>query len=365
MKDRQISFSRREMLQAASCLGLLGLNPAAGAGTPGRTQAGEFAEQKTDAAPTRSPLVIGYFPYWSKLGPERFDYSQYTHICHAFAWFDKGGVLRFPENAQTQALIAAAHAKNARVLLSLGGEDSNAALRAQNAETLADALAKRIQTFRYDGIDVDWEGQESAKDGAKLVALVQALRKRLPKSLLTMAVPGGDYFGRWFSTAPLLAAADWINIMTYDYAGPWCDTLNHNAPLPEVQKAVAYWKGRGWPVEKLLLGIPSYGRRMHGRRFGDPAPAGTYVGDEVSYNDAQKFLKDGWKPMRDGAAQTPYLVSPKGNELISYEDASSAHRKGALARSLGLRGLFFWEMTHDFDGKANVLVRAAREGWKG
>jgi uracil-DNA glycosylase family 4 len=120
-----------------------------------------------------------------------------------------------------------------RVLLSVGGADSNAALCAQNPDVLAEALAKRIENFHYDGIDVDWEAPENAGEGAKLSALMQALRRRLPHTLLTMAVPAEDYFGRWFQTDALLPAVDWLNVMTYDLSGPYDGWITwFNAPVP-------------------------------------------------------------------------------------------------------------------------------------
>jgi len=51
---------------------------------------------KADRTQRRSPLVLGYFPSWSKTGPAQLDFSLFTHLCHAFvSWV--GGPLRFPE----------------------------------------------------------------------------------------------------------------------------------------------------------------------------------------------------------------------------------------------------------------------------
>lgn len=344
------NVSRRDLLQGASllCIG-------EGAG----------ATQKNEATRKQPPVVLGYYPDWKGLEPERLDFTLYTHICHAFAYFDKEGALRFPDAARTRKLINAAHAKGVAVLLSVGGENSNARLREQETEAFADILAQRIREFHYDGVDVDWEELESDGEAAKLSALTAALRKRLPDGLVTMAVPAGDYGGKWFHTDALRPVVDWLNIMTYDFCGPWCDTLQHNAPMPELKRSIAYWKGRGWSADKLTLGIPSYGRRMRGSRFGDPAPKGSYLPGEISYNDVERFIKEGWKPLTDASAEVPYLVKPGDGELISYEDVASSLRKGALARASGLRGFFFWEATLDFDGKSHKLGCAALRGWKG
>lgn len=312
------------------------------------------------------PLVLGYFPDWTPLKPDRLNMAQFTHIAHAFAGAKLGGVLGFPPDGQSQKLIDSAHAKGVKVILSLGGADSNGSLKIQDTNMLADGLVAHIKQFQYDGVDVDWEAPENDDDAAKMSALVQALRQRLPKTLITMAVPASDWSGKWYHTPDLLPHVDWLNIMTYDFAGPWSDVAGHNAPVPDVTKAIDYWTGKGWPGSKLMLGIPAYGRRMKAKHFGDPAPKGTYVGDEISYNDIRKMVQGGgWNQRIDSDAQVPYLINTDGNQLISFDDTDSAHTKGALAHDRELKGFFFWEITEDFDGSVNVLVRAATAGWTG
>ena len=64
----------------------------------------------------------------------------------------------------------------------------------------------------------------------------------------------------------------------------------------------------------------------------------------------------------DAVAKTPTLCSPDRTKLISYDDTDSATIKGAYAKSRKLGGIFFWDISNDFDGKSNPLVRAARKG---
>ena len=68
----------------------------------------------------------------------------------------------------------------------------------------------------------------------------------------------------------------------------------------------------------------------------------------------------GWKRLRDQAEEVPYLVSPDGKELISFDDPESIRRKATLARAAGLPGFFFWEISED-DG---TLVTAAQKAWR-
>jgi chitinase len=61
--------------------------------------------------------------------------------------------------------------------------------------------------------------------------------------------------------------------MAYDYHGVWDAFVGHNAPLYEgpddttdlqkqlnIDASIQYWLAQGAPKEKLILGMPLYGR---------------------------------------------------------------------------------------------------------
>ena len=112
----------------------------------------------------------------------------------------------------------------------------------------------------------------------------------------------------------------------------------------------------------MLLGIPLYGRGFRAARWGDK-PTGTFAGaDDLTYNVIQGLIKQSWHRATDSVAKTPTLRSPDGTKLISYDDADSATVKGVYAKSRKLGGVFFWDISNDYDGRSNPLVRAARRG---
>ena len=318
--------------------------------------------------PSARPVVLGYYPDWSEtLTPARIDMGLYTHICHAFVQVEKDGSLVLPDPKQTAALVKHAHAFGVKVLLSVGGESSNrrlteATMTSADSKRLAARLADAVTKHGYDGLDIDWEAPENTGEQAQMNGFVAALRHALPHALLTMATPSTDWSGKWFDPATLAPLLDLVNIMAYDFAGPWSDRAGHNAALPDVAASVAYYAKKGWPREKLVLGIPLYGRGFRARKWGDPAK-GNYPRSEVAYNGVLALVKAGWKKEFDTTAQIPYLVKPDGSEILSYEDAAAATRKVALAHREHLAGYFFWDITQDFDGKTNALVRASRKGW--
>jgi chitinase len=335
--------------------------------------------QNANAAPA-APLVLGYYPDWEEsLPPERIGWNLFTHLAHAFATVDPDGTLKTPQNATD--FCRRARAAKVKTLLSLGGAGSNKSLTAamaspEKAARFVDDLVRFTDRAGYDGIDVDWEAHDGAADRDRLTDLVQRLRTKLGAGrLLTMAVPMTDWGGRWFDDAlkPLVNA---IHVMTYDMHGPWSDHAGHNAPLFAVPAdkddgadfsyaaGLAYWTKRGWPKDKILLGIPAYGRGFAVKSWYDATdkakkPKHPYL----SYKDVIALQASGWQRKYDTVAHVPYLVAPDGSERISYDDPDSAAEKAAWCRQQGVAGIFFWEISHDAARGTHTLVEAARRSF--
>jgi len=328
-----------------------------------------------------APMVLGYYPAWETgLPAGKIGFSRFTHLAHAFASPTAEGHLGGIEAAAAKALTGPARAAGVKTILSLGGggagSDHFAAIMADAAMAdrwIGESVAF-VEAAGYDGIDCDWEFPGNTLDAANLVKLVAAYRKRLPGTLLSMAVNASDWYGRWFDHAGLLPLFDYLNVMTYDFHGPWGDHAGHNAPLHPAPgdpdgagmnsaAGMAYWNiTKGFPRDKLLLGIPCYGRSFLVPRMHMPtkeASPRTYLG----FNAVRKLLAEGWRREWDAAAAVPYLVKDGVAEVISYEDEESATIKGRWAREQGYRGIFFWEVSQDWDDGRHVLVDAARRGF--
>lgn len=300
-------------------------------------------------------ILLGYYPDWVEaMPPAKVPYERYTHLTHAFALFGKNGTLKTPEAAAE--LCRRARAAKVVPILAVGGAESGPAYLKAPIETLTAQIVAMVQKNGYAGVDIDWEFPDAPGAPQKLVALAQSLRRRLPKALLTAAVPGSEWNGKHYDAAALLPVLDFVTIMAYDFAGPWSAESGHNAPYSFCESAIAYWRGRGWPAEKLLLGLPSYGRGFKTRTFGQK-PTGKSPHEYTGYTEILPLTRAGWKKLRDPKAQVPYLVSPQGDELISYDDPESIGRKAALAKRSGLAGCFFWEITQD-DGTLAAAARA-------
>ena len=305
-----------------------------------------------------APVVAGYLPSWA---PGKVRIDRFTHLVHAF--HGNPGV---PD----RELLRAAKEKGVKVILSLGGSESGRRFREAELDPF---VRKVVETVRegYAGVDVDWEPTDGEADRKGLVALVTALRRALgPDALVTMAAPATNWQGKWWDVEALRGQVDWLHVMTYDFHGDWSSHAGHHAPLRSVaedkedgaahsfEAGVEYWLKRGWPREKLVVGIPCYGRGFAVSRWYEK-PAGKAKHGSIAYHQVEALLRAGWTRRWDEAALVPYLA--RDGELVAYEDPESAALKGRRARELGLRGAFFWSVDQDFVGGDHPIARAAAE----
>jgi chitinase len=336
---------------------------------------GGLLPQQKPAAPAH--VVLGYYPSWvAHPNAKELLYDRFTHLAHAFLKSDAEGNLREDRAIPNPDLVRRAHEKNVRVLLSLGGAASAKTFRAivrsdEARRRYVAAVAKAVTDASYDGIDLDWEPTENEDDRQGLVALVTAFRDALPSATISMAAPGSDWYGRWWDVAALSPRIDLLNVMSYDFHGPWSSHAGHNAPLhaapddeddgaiAQAAAALDYWaETRKWPKDKLNLGIPCYGRGFAVKSW-HQKPAGKAAHELITARDVPALLNDGWRRAWDAKVGVPTLLKEGVAELISYEDAESAALKGAWAREKGLRGIFFWNVEQDWIDGDHEIVKAA------
>jgi chitinase len=333
-------------------------------------------------APRRAPVVLGYYPSWvSRPGPKEIRYERFTHLAHAFLKSDGDGNLVEDRAIPSRDLTQRAHQQGVKVLLSLGGAHSartfrEVVRRKESLERYAAAVAKAAADHGYDGVDVDWEPTEGEDDRRDLALLVRTLRAALPGAIVSMAAPASDWYGRAWDVDELRKHVDFLNVMTYDFHGPWSSHAGHNAPLraapddedgavASVESGMAYWRDRRkWPADRLNVGIPCYGRGFAVKEW-HRKPGGRAPHETIGYRDAVELLNEGWHRGWDAKVGVPTLLKEGAAELISYEDPESAGLKGAWAREKGYRGVFFWHVEQDWRDGDHEIVRAAAKAFLG
>jgi chitinase len=262
---------------------------------------------------------------------------------------------------------------NIKVIWSFGGWTWSGGFgqAAANPAAFANSCYNLVEDPRwadvFDGIDIDWEYPNacglscdtSGKDALR--KLLSALRSRFGGLLLTAAITADASAGGKMDLADYAGAAgsvNWFNVMTYDFFGGFDATgptaphspLTSYAGIPKAgfntSDAIAKLKSKGIPSSKLLIGIGFYGRgwtgvtqKAPGGKATGPAP-GTYEQGVDDY----KVLK-GKCPVNGTIAGTAYCF--KGDQWWSYDTPGTIAGKMSFARSQGLGGAFFWELSGD------------------
>jgi chitinase len=321
--------------------------------------------------------------------PRNINFRLYTHLCHAFLVADAEGQIQKSSLVPNRELTAEAHKAKVKVLLSLGGwgwdQQFFAIVSKPEAEDrYVKAVMEIIDTCDYDGIDLDWEYPDTPEEVVGFERLTRRFRRDLDAvgtrkgraMVLTMAASSNPGTLKWLDKAFLLETMNWINVMTYDYAGDWTSYAGHNSPLfasskqpggtPRSTEASLKFllEERGMPADRLAVGIPLYGRG-----FAVPEPYASTKGiakkrmPNGAYSNLHKLLHDqNWTRQWDEQTKTPWLLSPDRSMVIGYDDVESVTLKTDWARKQGFRGVFFWQIDEDRmpDG-TNPLQEASRK----
>jgi chitinase len=317
------------------------------------------------------------------------EYELYTHLCHAFVVADEDGRLRPNKNVPDAAFAAEAHRHGVQVLLSVGGWGWDAQFAAivldREAEThFVQSVLQLVDEADYDGIDLDWEYPDSREEVPGFERLTRRLRTGLNAIAerkgrpmqLTMASAAHPQTLDWLSNEFLLETMDWVNVMTYDYAGSWAGFAGHNAPFTPSSQAPKDNRHsvtttfdylidkRGLPPDRLALGLPLYGRGFSVvRPYADTTDT-DQPGRSKTFLEIKELIAQGWARTWDDETQTPWLTSPAGDAVFGYDDAESIRLKTVWARERGLRGVFFWEVSQDrLPEGGNPLQEAAKAAW--
>ena len=165
--------------------------------------------------------------------------------------------------------------------------------------------------------------------------------------LLTIATQAG---AKYYNLRAVEPYVDYVNIMTYDME----ESPNHHSALYRsemteewsCEDAVAAHVAAGFPVGRLVLGIPFYG---HGT---NEAP------ELLDYRHI--IVLDSLQSCWDSAAQVPYMINSQGHVVVNYENAQSIAFKCQFLHQKGMLGAMYWD--YDSDDEKGTLRHAVYQG---
>jgi chitinase len=278
--------------------------------------------------------------------------------------------------------------RSMKVLLSIGGwtySPKFPAIAATDAgrQKFASSAVTLVKDWGFDGIDIDWEYPANPTEAQNFILLLKACRQALDQYaqqsapgyhfLITVASPAGSQNYNNMDMAGMNPWVDAWNLMAYDYAGSWDSTSGHQANLYansanpastkfNTDQAVHDYLAKGIPANKIVMGLPLYGRSFEstnglGQPYNGVGQGSTQAGVWL-YRDLPRA---GATEMYDNVAKASYSYDASSKGLISYDNVGSAITKAQYLKQKGLGGAVFWEASGDKTGASSLVGTLATQ----
>jgi chitinase len=192
-----------------------------------------------------SKRTIGYYESWSNtrkcqnVAPEDLNLNGFTHINFAFAFFDPSSFEIAPMDGKSASLYNRFTAlknvnRGLQTWISVGGWSftdpgptrtafSDMSGSAGNRQKFINELMKFMDTYAFDGVDLDWEYPQAddrggaSGDRENYVTLAKELRAAFgSKYSISMTLPTSYWYLQHFDLPGIQASVDWFNLMAYD-----------------------------------------------------------------------------------------------------------------------------------------------------
>nr|AJO25037.1 chitinase [Nilaparvata lugens] len=320
-----------------------------------------------------------------QLWPELVDPLLCTHILIAFANADNRTIQpTHTSDVEIYHQIVDMKKQNPtlKVMISIQCFSNNGELAAvvdtkQSRQTFIASVVQFLVMHNFDGIDIDWEFPvwpgSDMKQLNDFTALLKELRTALAsiqgdRKLISVAVAAPQTIvDAAYQVQKMAKYVDFVNLMAYDfhYFTSYLPITGPNAPLYQASFeqgifttlntnwSAHYWLSKGMPLDKLVVGVPTYGHSftlLNEENTGWDAPA-TGIGKEglegfVVYPDICRFLdRENTKYVFDSEFKVPYTYN--GREWISYDNEQSLQYKADYIKSKGFGGVMIWSLNVD------------------
>jgi chitinase len=215
-------------------------------------------------------------------------------------------------------------------LICVGGWDRSDGFAAMSADAesrhrFAREIVSFCQEHEFAGVDLDWEHPETPDERHQFTVLVQELRDALHEVDLQLTVACAPWQPLNSQAAE---AVDRIHLMSYDDEG-------RHSTLEQATANLDKWIDAGIPADKIVLGVPFYGRRFSS----NDRSAATY-GEIV-----ERF-----EPADDVDEADGYY----------FNGPATMRAKCELALERGLAGIMVWELAQDAPDENASLLRVIR-----
>jgi chitinase len=157
--------------------------------------------------------------------------------------------------------------------------------------------------------------------------------------------------------------------MAYDFSGPWVERTAHQSQLftpaqphnisaqLSCQAAIEYVLEQGVRPNKVLLGVPLYGRSFLDSDNIDQSFSD--CGGESGCFDYCDLPRPGATVHHDNEVCADYCSGGDGG-FVTYDTPHTVKQKAKFVSDTGLGGLFYWQITADKKGCESLVETGYR-----
>jgi spore germination protein YaaH len=316
--------------------------------------------------------VLGWHPYWATLTDiQNYQYSNLTTIAYfSYEVNPTNGNAYSTHSWSNTPVVDWAWSNGVKVVLTatLFGSAGNQRLLT-NAVACSNLISNLLiamtnRTGRPgNGVCIDFEGVGSWPGAtAALTTFMSNLTTRFkaanPAYEVSIALPSVDWYANFAVSNYAAFGVDYAIIMGYDYYYSGSGTPGPVAPLfssaqwigasswCSVNFSMNYYLGQGISTNKLMLGVPYYGRRWAAASTNlGAASLGSAYSSALTYGACETEAEK-WGKRWDGNGSVPYYVYSSNGMAWQcfYDDTASLGMKYDLSNTKNLGGIGIWNL---------------------
>lgn len=262
--------------------------------------------------------------------------------------------------------------RNLKVIMSIGGWGTSHLFQAVMADesrfnNFVNTCLFFIEEYGFDGVDIDWEYPLAHEHGL-VVKLLRELRLKMDRisNRLSLSYCGSaleETINR-FDLKDLDKYLSFWNLMCYDFAGQgYSSKTGFHSNLfgkngdnsINTADVVEKYLSLGIPANKLILGMPLYGKQFHNVQKGEIGQSfanGSEAENTFNYNQLPKGQE-----LFDSTKVSASSYDSATKLFVTYDNEKSAQMKADFTQQMGLGGGMWWDSSGDvYDNDEKSLI---------